>query len=103
VPPGMVDMEFQQIWAQYEGEQETRKVIAARAGGAGEGPLDAAAMIAPEETSLEGSSDRAPASAEAAKPEPREHEPAAHHASSDPGSAKEPLDAAAIEIGRAHV
>ena len=32
VPPGMVEMEFNSIWAQYEGEKEARKQIAARAG-----------------------------------------------------------------------
>ena len=31
VPPGMVEMEFNSIWAQYEGEKEARKQIAARA------------------------------------------------------------------------
>ena len=30
VPPGMVEMEFNSIWAQYEGEKEARKQIAAR-------------------------------------------------------------------------
>ena len=37
------------------------------------------------------SSDRTPASAEAEKPEQREHAPATHHAASHPGSAAEPL------------
>lgn len=108
VPPGMVEMEFNSIWAQYEGEKETRKQMAAQAaaagqaGGAtpqeaaGEGPLDAAAMIAPEETALEGASDRAPAGAEAAKPQQHDDETAAHHATSHPGSAEEPIDAGAI-------
>jgi trigger factor len=98
VPPGMVEMEFNSIWAQYEGEREARKQIVARAaaGGTGEGPFDAAALIAPEETALEGASDRAPASAEAAKPEGHEDATPAHHATSHPGSADEPLDAAAV-------
>jgi trigger factor len=99
VPPGMVDMEFRQIWAQYEGEKEARKAIAARAAAGtagGEGPVDAAALVAPEETALEGAAERAPASAEAAKPEIHEHEPASHHATSHPGSGTEPLDASAI-------
>jgi trigger factor len=101
VPPGMVEMEFNSIWAQYEGEKEARKQIAAQVGeqageAPGQGPLDAAAMIAPEETALEGGSDRSPATAEAAKPEPAEHEPASHHAASHPGAAAEPLDAAAV-------
>ena len=30
VPPGMVDMEFETIWTQYEGEREARRQIAAR-------------------------------------------------------------------------
>src|SRR6266851_8247471 len=102
VPPGMVEMEFNSIWAQYEGEKEARKEIAARqtaeaaATPTAEGPIDAAALVAPEETSLEGSSDRTPAGAEAAKPAEHEHEPVAHHARSHPGSAEEPIDAAAI-------
>jgi trigger factor len=53
-------------------------------------------MIAPEETALEGASDRAPASAEATHPHLHEHGPASHHAHSHPGSREEPLDAAAI-------
>ena len=102
VPPGMVEMEFNSIWAQYQGEKAARTQMAAPAAGepAAEGPLDAAAMVAPEETALEGGSDRAPASAEAAQPHQQDqehgHEPAGHHAASHPGSASEPLDAAAI-------
>jgi trigger factor len=103
VPPGMVDMEFNSIWSQYEAEKERQKEAAnaakEAAGGsatAAEGPIDAAALIAPEETALEGSSERSPASAEAAKPPSHEHEPAAHHAVPHPGSAEEPIDAAAI-------
>src|SRR5205823_14406525 len=61
-----------------------------------EGPVDAAALIAPEETALEGSSDRSPATPEAEKPQVHEHEPALHHATPHPGSAEEPIDAAAI-------
>jgi trigger factor len=107
VPPGMVDIEFESIWAQYEGEKEARKQIAARlaeraaAPGQADGPVDAAALVAPEETALEGGSERAPAAAEAAKPEvsaaarKEERIPAAHEVS-HPGAADEPLDAAAI-------
>jgi trigger factor len=100
VPPGMVDMEFNTIWAQYEAEREARKRMAAQhaAGASGamtEGPIDAAALIAPEETALEGSSESSPTSAEAAKSEVYEHEPATHHATPHLGS-PEPLDAAAI-------
>jgi trigger factor len=98
VPPGMVEMEFNTIWQQHESEKEARQQMAARqaGGGATEGPVDAAALIAPEETALEGSSDRSPATPEAEKPQSHEHEPAAHHATSHPGSAEEPIDAAAI-------
>jgi trigger factor len=98
VPPGMVEMEFNSIWAQYEGEKEARKQIAARAAEsqAGEGPVDAGALIAPEETALEGASERAPVSAEAPKPEGRESAAPGHHAVSHPGSTDEPLDAAAL-------
>jgi len=100
VPPGMVEMEFNSIWAQYEADKERRKEMAAEAGGAAappaEGPIDAAAIIAPEETALEGASERAPVSAEAEKPQPHERTPAAHHAVSHEGSTDEPIDAAAI-------
>lgn len=101
VPPGMVEMEFNSIWAQYEGEKEARKQIASRAAAeAGEGPIDAAAVIAPEETALEGAAERAPASAEAVQPHEQDqehgHEPASHHAIPHPGSADEPIDAAAV-------
>jgi trigger factor len=105
VPPGMVEMEFNSIWAQYQGEKESRKEIEARRSaaaaaasgtGAGEGPVDASALVAPEETALEGASERAPASAEAALPTAAVHDPAAAHAVSHPGSAAEPLDAAAL-------
>jgi trigger factor len=98
VPPGMVEMEFNTIWQQHESEKEARRQMAARQAGAGapEGPVDAAALIAPEETALEGGSDRSPATPEAAKPRVHEHEPATHHATPHPGSAEEPIDAAAI-------
>ena len=100
VPPGMVEMEFNTIWAQYEAEREGRKRMVAGQvdanSGAAEGPVDAAALIAPEETALEGSSDQSPASAEAKQPHEHEHEPAAHHATPHPGSVTEPLDAAAL-------
>ncbi|HTV88775.1 MAG TPA: trigger factor [Stellaceae bacterium] len=102
VPSGMVDMEFESIWSQYEGEKEARRQIdAQRAGQAAglappDGPLDAAALVAPEETALEGGSERAPASAEAAKSEPHGEHLAAGHEVSHPGAADEPLDAAAL-------
>jgi trigger factor len=95
VPPGMVEMEFQAIWNQYQAEKERQKeAVSAAQAEPVEGPIDAAALIAPEETALEGSSERSPASAEA--PRPHEHEPAAHHAISQQGSAEQPIDAAAI-------
>src|SRR5438067_7993335 len=103
VPPGMVEMEFNTIWSQYEAEKEARKQMAARQtvgvnAGITEGPVDAAALIAPEATVLEGTSERSPASAEAEKPTVYEHEPVTHHATHatpHTGSAAEPLDAAA--------
>jgi trigger factor len=67
VPPGMLDIEFDSIWSQY---QAGRQQQAGSAAGAGEGddsakaadePLDAAALVAPEETALEGASDSEPA------------------------------------------
>ncbi|MGE0257862.1 MAG: trigger factor [Alphaproteobacteria bacterium] len=109
VPPGMVDMEFETIWAQYEGERQARRQIAARITGTeaqnpkaqgasspGDGPVDAGNVIAPEETALEGVSDRAPATAEAEKPAEHETNEAGHHAVPQPGSSGEPVDAAAI-------
>ncbi|HVC57530.1 MAG TPA: trigger factor [Stellaceae bacterium] len=113
VPTGMVEVEFQSIWQQYEAEKQQREQLAAEqataaaaaapapAVAAVEGPLDAAAMIAPEETALEGASDRSPAGAEADRPQPHEtaREPAAHEVPAARGSAaaaEEPLDAAAI-------
>lgn len=103
VPPGMVEMEFDSIWQQYEGEKEMRRQIAARvaAGAAGQaggdGPVDGAALIAPEETALEGASERAPATAEAAKPEAMGDAPLpAAHEVPRPGAPEEPLDGAAL-------
>src|SRR5439155_400220 len=78
VPPGMVEMEFQAIWNQYQAEKERQKDAASAAqAGPAEGPIDAAALIAPEETALEGGSERSPASTQAANPPAHEHEPAA--------------------------
>ena len=110
VPPGMVDMEFASIWSHYEAERDARRQIAARAaenrseaemppaGGepADAGPIDAGNVIAPEETALEGASDRAPPTAEATKPAEHEADVAGHHAIPHPGSSSEPVDAAAI-------
>jgi trigger factor len=100
VPPGMVEMEFGQIWAQYEREREARRQMAARADQnqtiEGEGPVDGANVIAPEETALEGASDRAPAGAEAEKPAEHDTGAADHHAIPHPGSGSEPLDGAAV-------
>jgi trigger factor len=106
VPPGMVEMEFGTIWAQYEGEREGRRQMAAQAtqnqNGAeglpsGEVPLDGGNVIAPEETALEGASDRAPATAEAERPAEHAADAAGdHHAIPHPGSSNEPVDAAAI-------
>src|SRR5207249_6816006 len=87
VPPGMVEMEFNTIWAQHESEKERRTQIeagetAVAGATASEGPVDAAALIAPEETALEGGSERSPATTEAEKTHEHQHEPAAHHATS---------------------
>jgi hypothetical protein len=95
----MLEIEFESIWGQYQAEQQQRQAAAAAAGEAakaGEGPIDAAAVIAPEETALEGASDRAPQVAEAAHPAAAGDEPAAHHARPHPGATDEPLDAAAV-------
>lgn len=102
VPPGMVEMEFNSIWGQYQGEREARRQMeAARntaAPGGAEGPIDAAAVIAPEETALEGASERAPAGAEAEtiEPRPAPSNPAAHEVALGENRATAPLDAAAI-------
>jgi trigger factor len=107
VPPGMVDIECDAIWAEYEGEKEVRKQLAARlaeraaAHPPAEGPVDAAALVAPEETALEGAAERAPAAAEAARPgvsagERAKERIAAAHEVPHPGAAEEPIDAAAI-------
>jgi trigger factor len=100
VPPGMVEIEFNSIWAQYEADKKRQTEMAGEGGGApgatAEGPIDAAALIAPEETALEGASERAPPSAEAEKPQQHEHVGGAHHAVSHQGSVEEPIDAAAI-------
>src|SRR5207248_291037 len=61
VPPGMVEMEFNTIWSQYEAEKEARKQMAARQtvgvnAGITEGPADAAALSAPDATGLDGTS-----------------------------------------------
>ncbi len=101
VPPGMVEMEFNSIWSQYQQEKEVREQAGARVTApAGDGPIDAAAVIAPEETALEGASDRSPVTAEAAQPHQQDrehgHEPATHHSIPHPGSAAEPIDAAAV-------
>src|SRR3954453_10255008 len=77
VPPGMVEMEFNSIWSQYESERDMRRRIEARAAenpdkpeegsSPGDRPVDGANVIAPEETALEGATERAPATAEAEK------------------------------------
>ena len=106
VPPGMVEMEFNSIWSQYEAEREMRRQIEARAAEQrnkpeegslpGEGPVDGGNVIAPEETALEGAAERAPVAAEAEKPAEHVPEPASHHAIPHPGSGDEPVDAAAV-------
>jgi trigger factor len=98
VPPGMIEMEFNSIWAQYEADKERLKENAESAAGAavsaGEGAIDAAAAIAPEETALEGASDRAPPSTEVARS--GQHQTHAHQPLPPEGAADSPIDAAAI-------
>jgi trigger factor len=103
VPPGMIEMEFNSIWGQYQAEKNARDEIegrraAAAAPTSAEGPVDASALVAPEETALEGAAERAPARAEATHPAAHDHahELPSEHAISHPGSATEPLDAAAL-------
>jgi trigger factor len=64
VPPGMVEMEFTSIWQQYQAEKQRREAAATAeaqpAEEAAEAAIDGSAMIAPEETALEGASDRSP-------------------------------------------
>jgi hypothetical protein len=86
-------MEFNSILSQYEGEKAARQAIAERAvaatAAAPEGPVDAAAIIAPEESALEGAPERAPTTAESPKPEAAEPPPGgpAHAIPPAPGSA----------------
>jgi trigger factor len=99
VPPGMIEMEFNSIWAQYEADKERLKENAEQSaagavGAAGEGPIDAAAVIAPEETALEGASDRVPPSTEVGQS--GQHQTHARHALPPEGAAESPIDAAAI-------
>ena len=96
VPPGMVEMEFQSIWAQYEADKERRKETAATGdtSEAAAGPLDAAAIVAPEETALEGASDRAPATGEAEHPQTHEAPP--HRVSPPAEAAEAPIDGGAV-------
>ena len=66
VPPGMVEMEFTSIWQQYQAEKQRREAATTAetqpAEAAAEAAIDGSAMIAPEETALEGASDRSPPS-----------------------------------------
>jgi trigger factor len=104
VPPGMIEVEFRAIWQQYEAEKEQRRQIAAARAAATaptaspEGPVDAGALIAPEETALEGASERAPAGAEAARPAvpATARAAAAHEVPLVDEPAGAPLDAAAL-------
>jgi trigger factor len=95
VPPGMIEMEFQSILAQYEADKQRQKEAAAgSATTAGEGSIDAAAVVAPEETALEGASDRAPPTTDTGGSAPHETQP--HPALLTEGAADSPIDAAAI-------
>ena len=102
VPPGMVEMEFDNDLAAIRGRARDAPADRRRgppraeaAKGAGRrGPIDGGNVIAPEETALEGASERAPATAEAEKPAEHEADAAGHHAIPHPGSSDEPVDAA---------
>ncbi|MBV9827593.1 MAG: hypothetical protein JO001_18305 [Alphaproteobacteria bacterium] len=101
----MVELEFNQIWSQYEGEKEARKQMAAR-GDAAVGDtaesdtgraIDGSAVIAPEEAALEGASDRASKTLEGMRP--AEHEDHGHghgHHHGLPGGADAPIDGASL-------
>ena len=98
--PGMVEMEFDTIWAQHEAEKEGRKRMAAGQAdansGAAEGPVDAAALIAPEETALEGGRTNRP---RAPRPDSRTSTNTSRRRTRPPripGRSTEPLDAAAL-------
>ena len=103
VPPGMVELEFNQIWSQYEGEKQARKQyeesLDARQDGEGAepgtGPVDASAIIAPEESALEGAAERAPATLEGHHPAHHEDHGHGHHHGL-PGGADAPIDGSAI-------
>ncbi len=97
----MVEMEFQSIWNQYEGERERRKEMEAQTAGGGAPEnggepvepeaIDAAAIIAPEETALEGASDMSPAHTETSATS----EISLHH--THPHSdAEQPIDGSAV-------
>ena len=89
VPPGMVEMEFNSIWAQYEGEKEARKQQIAAQGAAGETAAAGAAEVgaADEGAAKEGAADSAaPASEPAGTPAGAE--------AGDPPSAAAPQEGA---------
>jgi trigger factor len=90
VPPGMVELEFENIWRQYQAEQETQaKIAAARAAAAAGESNDR--VEAPAE---EGGDAAAPRPAEAAVPEGLGAED-----TGDPGAA--PVEEAAAEAATA--
>lgn len=102
VPPGMIEIEFDSLWHQHEAEKaRQREALQAQSEASGElpasvadasAPLDGAAVVAPEETALEGASDtEAPPAASAAAP-PR----AARPPVADAGESPAPLDGSAI-------
>jgi trigger factor len=66
VPPGMVELEFENIWRQHEAEQETRAKIAAAAGRVNAAAKSDDRIDAPAEETGDAA---APAPAEAAVPE----------------------------------
>jgi trigger factor len=105
VPPGMLDIEFESLWRQYEDAKARNKAeMQAQDETPGEppsagspAPLDGAAVVAPEETALEGASD---AEAPVTTTGPSQTDAATPHAHGGPsagsGADTAPLDGSAL-------
>ncbi|HEX3953696.1 MAG TPA: trigger factor [Stellaceae bacterium] len=102
VPPGMVEMEYQTILQQYEAEKQRGTFDApsadeASSDGSDDGPMDAAAMIAPEESALEGASDRSPTTTQHEHAQPHhEGHGEGHRVLSQANADEAPLDGSAL-------
>ncbi|HEX3863413.1 MAG TPA: trigger factor [Stellaceae bacterium] len=98
VPPGMVEMEFQSIWGQYESEKARRQEMAQEAAAAGDAAseaIDGSAVVAPEETALEGAADAT--SAHTAHSHEDAHHEHPHHGHLHAEAASEaPIDGSAV-------